>query len=305
MTTISLYRIFKTSLISLWRNRWLSLAATLVMFLTLFSISFFASLLIVTNKTTDTLKSKVDMSVYFNDSASKDQIYALQNILLSRSDIKSADYISKEKALAVWQERYADNEKLRDAVSETDNPLPRSLGIKTNQPEDLEAINTFLNSSDYKPLIREVSYKNSKDLIDKMMKLTTMTRNIGWFISALFILISILIIYNTIRLTIYTRSEEIEIMKLVGASDLYIQGPFIADGAGYGLIGAIVTSIIFFTFSQLAQPSIFNYLELSNYSDYLGRYGFNNFGLIFLFQLIVGVTLGVTCSLLAIKKHLK
>jgi len=305
MTTISFYRILKTSLISLWRNRWLSLAATLVMFLTLFSISFFTSLLIVTNKTTETLKTKVDMSVYFNDSASKDQIYALQNILLSRSDIKSADYLSKEKALAIWRDRYQDNEKLRNAVSETDNPLPRSLGIKTNKPEDLETINSFLASSDYKPLIREVSYKNSKDLIEKMVKLTTLTRNIGWFISALFILISILIIYNTIRLTIYTRAEEIEIMKLVGASDLYIQGPFIADGAGYGLIGAIITSVIFYSFSQITQPSIYNYLELSNYSDYLGQYGFNNFALIFLFQLAVGVTLGVTCSLLAVKKHLK
>ena len=292
-------------MISLWRNRWLSLAATLVMFLTLFTISFFTSSMIVTNKTTDTLKGKVDISVYFNDSTSKDQIFALQNILLSRGDIKSVDYTSKEQALADWRERNKENEKLRDAISESDNPLPRSLEIKTNQPEDLDQINSFLSSPDYKNLIRDISYKKSKDIIDKMVKMTNVVKNIGWVVSVLFIIISILTIYNTIRLTIYIREEEIAIMKLVGASDLYIQGPFVIEGATYGVIGAVITSIIFFIFSRLSEPAIYNYLEIKNYNDYLGQYGMNNFVVILLFQLLVGLVLGITCSILAIKKHLK
>jgi len=275
------------------------------MVLTLFTISFFLTLLIVSDKTTESLKSKVDISVYFNDSTSKDQIYALQNLLLSRSDIKSVEYISKEDALSLWRERNRDNEKLRNAISESDNPLPRSLEIKADKPENLEAVNTFLNSSDYKPLIREISYKKSKDIIDKMVRLTSLTKKVGWGVSALFILISVLIIYNTIRLTIYIRGEEIAIMKLVGASDFYIQGPFLFDGASYGIIGAVLTSVIFFIFNRISQPAVFNYLEIGNYSNYLSQYGFNNFGIILLFQIIVGLILGITCSVFAIKKHLK
>ncbi len=305
MTLISIFRILKTSVISLWRNRWLSLAATLIMVLTLFTISFFVSLLIVTNKTTETLKSKVDISVYFNDSTSKDQIYALENLLLSRSDIKNVNYISKEDALSLWRDRNKDNEKLRNAISESDNPLPRSLEIRTNQPEDLESVNTFLSSSDYKPLIREISYKKSKDIIGRMVKVTNLTKQVGYVVSALFILISILIIYNTIRLTIFVRSEEISIMKLVGASDFYIQGPFFMDGISYGLIGAIIGSIIFFTFISIAAPSVYNYLDVKDYSNYMRQYGLNNFGIIFLFQFLVGLLLGIFCSFFAIKKHLK
>ena len=305
MTITSIYRILKTSIISLWRNRWLSLAATLIMVLTLFSISFFVSLLIITNKTTESLKNRVDISVYFNDSASNDQVFALQNILLSRSDIKSVEYVSKEQALTLWRDLNKDNESLRNAVSETNNPLPRSLEIKTDQPEDLEVINNFLNSPDYKPLIRDISYKKSKDIIDKMIRVTSLTKKIGWIVSALFILISILIIYNTIRLTIFVHSEEISIMKLVGASDLYIQGPFFVDGISYGLLGALISSIIFYVFMRISAPGVFNYLQIGDYSKYLSEYGLNNFGIIFLFQFLVGAVLGTSCSVMAIKKHLK
>jgi cell division transport system permease protein len=289
------------SLVSFWRNRWLSLAATLIMILTLITISFFVSLLLITNKTTQSLRDKVDMAVYFDDSTSKDQITAIQNILLSRGDIKSVDYISKEKALEVWRDRNADS-NIKDLISETDNPLPRSLEIKTVNPEDLEKINSFLSTKDYQPLIKEISYKKNKQLVDRLVKITNFIKIGGWGMSMLFVLIAILVIYNTIRLTIFARSDEIDIMKLVGASDLYVRGPFVLEGMGYGLIGALVSSIIFaFTF-RLTVPVAENYLGLSNLnSNYLGI----NLLLIILLQFVVGLMLGVFCSILAIKKHLK
>lgn len=301
MRLISFYRIGKTSLLSLWRNRWLSLAATLIMILTLITISFFVSLMFVTNRTTETLRGKVDMSVYFNDSTSKDQIFALQNLLLSRSDIKTVDYISKEKALERWRIMHADDDKVRDVVSETDNFLPRSLEIKTENPEDLEKINDLLNSPDYKPLIKDISYKKNKDIISRLVKMTSFLKLSGWSLSGLFVLISILIIYNTIRLTIFARSQEVEIMKLVGASDWYVRGPFVIEGMSYGLLGSIVSSIAFLTIFKWAVPHIEVYLELSNLSSrYLGL----NIFVIVLMQVLVGLGLGMVCSVLAIRKHL-
>jgi cell division transport system permease protein len=289
------------ALISFWRNRWLSLAATLIMALTLITISFFISLLFITNRTTQTLQSKVDMSVYFEDTASKDQIFAIQNLLLSRSDIKNVDYVSKEQALEIWKKRNQDNAKIRDIISETDNPLPRSLEIKTENPEDLAKIDTMLSSADYKPLIKEISYKKNKDMIDRLVRITSFIKLLGWSLSLVFVTISILIIYNTIRLTIFARQEEIEIMKLVGASDWYVRGPFILEGMAYGVLAAIVSSVIYYFALRWSIPSTEKYLNLSDLSS--SYIGVNTMFIVFM-QILIGVFLGVLCSIFAIRKHL-
>ncbi len=300
LTTIR--RITKTALISLWRNRWLSLAATLVMVLTLFTVSFFVCLLIMVNSTTSVLRSKVDISVYFNESVSNDQIFSIENTLLARSDVKSVDYISKEKALEVWRSQNTDNTQLRDIINDSYNPLPRSLEIKTEQPEDLDAVNTFLSSADYKPLIKEISYRKNKDLVDRLIKITTFIKYLGWILSALFIVISVLIIYNTIRLTIYARSEEIDIMKLVGASDWYVQGPFILEGVVYGILAAVMSSFVLYLAARLFLPAAGNYLGVANVSTLISGISFT---VIILIQILAGVVLGTLCSVFAVKKHLR
>lgn len=297
----TIYRILKTSMISLWRNRWLSLAATLIMVLTLFTISFFVSLLVISERTSTSLKDKVDISVYFNETTSKDQIFTIQNALLSRADIKSVDYISKEMALEKWRQISQGDDKIKDAISDSFNPLPRSLEIKTERPEDLENVNQFLSSTNYKPLIRDISYRKNKDLVDRLVKITQFIKYVGWILSSIFVLISILIIYNTIRLTIYARSDEIDIMKLVGASDWYVQGPFIVEGISYGILGSIIASLILFTVSRLLLPVTEQYLGTSVGSVYAGL----NFGLVIAVQLSVGLFLGIACSLVAVRKHLK
>lgn len=300
MTTLT--RITKTALISLWRNRWLSLAATLIMVLTLFTVSFFACLLLMVNSTTALLRSKVDISVYFNDAVSNDQVFAIENTLLARSDVKSVDYVSKEKALEIWRSQNTDNIQLRDIINDQYNPLPRSLEIKTDQPEDLEGVNSFLSSTDYKSLIKEISYRKNKDLVDRLIRITTFIKYVGWTLSGLFVIISILIIYNTIRLTIYARSEEIEIMKLVGASDWYVQGPFILEGVVYGILAAVISSLILYLSARLFLPAAGNYLGVANVSTLISGISFYA---IILIQLLVGVFLGTICSVFAVKKHLK
>lgn len=272
-----------------------------MMVFTLFTISFFISLLLMTGSATELLKSKVDITAYFNETASKDQIFAVENALLSRSDVKTVDYISKEEALKRWQERNNDNENLKNIVSETYNPLPRSLEIKTENPEDLEAIDTFLSASDYQPLIKEISYRKNKDLVDRLVRITSFIKYIGWILSGVFVVVSILIIYNTIRLTIYARKDEIDIMNLVGASDWYIQGPFVLEGISYGILGAIVSSAILLAVSGLLVPIASNYLGI-------GTVSFNsagNLAMIVSVELLTGIFLGVICSAFAVRKHLK
>jgi len=279
----------------------LSVAATLIMILTLITISFFISLLVITNRTTESLKDKADLIVYFNDEATKDQIFALQNILVSRSDVESVDYISKEKALEKWRSRKG-NEGIKDYITDEENPLPRSLEVKSPNPEDLEKINAYLKGDDYKPIVKQISYEKNKQLIDKLVSVTKFIKKVGYSLSTIFVLIAILIIYNTVKLTIFARSEEIEIMKLVGGSDWYVRGPFVVEGISYGILGAAVSSVIFYFFFRLSIPTAESYLGLSNLnSSYLGL----NIPLIIIIQLLTGIVLGGFCSVIAVKKHLK
>lgn len=297
----TLFRITRTSILSFWRNRWLSLAATLIMVLTLFIISIFLSLVLITNKTTESLREKVDLIVYFNDSTTNDQIMSIQNVLRNRSGVKMVQYISKTEALDRWKDRNKDNEKIRDVINETDNPLPRSIEVKTQNPEDLEEIYTYLSSNEYKPLVSKISYQQNRTLIDRLIKMTKFVKISGWSLSVLFVLISILIIYNTIRLTIFARSEEISIMKLVGGSDWYVRGPFIIEGIGYGFVGAFISSIIFFFTYNITVPKAESYLGLTNInSNYLGM----NLVILISIQFLIGILLGTFCSVLAIRKHL-
>ena len=298
----SIYRILMTAVTSLWRNRWLSLAAVLIMVMTLFSISFFVSLLIISNKTTSLLEGKVDISVYFNDDASKDQIFSIQNTLLARDDIKSVDYISKEDALTRWQDLNKNNDNLKNIITTDYNPLPRSLEIKADKPQDLEQIYDFVNSTQFQPLIKEISYQQNKVLIDRLIRATTFINYIGWAESIVFILISVLIIYNTIRLTIYARSDEIEIMKLVGASDWYVQGPFFVEGIAYGLIAAFISTAILYLIYHFSLPSVESYLGVTLASSI---YSGVKIGVIFIFQILIGLVLGTACSIYAVKRYLK
>ena len=295
-------RIIKTAGISLWRNRWLSLASILIMVITLIIISVFISLTVVANKITQELEDKIDMAAYIEDSVSEDQIFELQKLFTRREDVISVYYVSKEEALERWKDRNQDDENLRDIISKDDNPLPRSLEIKTEEPEDLEKIADLLEDQAYSPLIKELSYRKNKDVVERLSKIAGFINIFGWSLSIIFILISILVIYNTVRLTIFARSEEIEIMRLVGASRGYVRGPFLLEGVAYGVVGTIISSIIIYFAFQIIMPWARSYLGGFDIgSGYLGV----SFWTVIFMQLCVGVLLGVFCSMFAIKKHLK
>lgn len=298
----SFVRIIKTALTSLWRNRWLSAVAALIMVITLFIISVFASLNIITSKVTSDLRDKIDMEAFMEESATDDQVFALRKLLLTRVDVEKVDYVSKEDALKEWQDRNKDNEQIRDVIDAENNPLPRSLEIKTVEPESLEDIAKLLETQEYSPLIKDLSYRKNRNMIERLVKIANFIKIAGWSMSVVFIIISILVIYNTIRLTIFARSEEIEIMKLVGASDWFVRGPFIVEGIVYGIVAAIVASLILFVSFQLIMPATQNYLGGFDLGEgYLGV----SFLFVIILELGVSVLLGMGCSLLAIKRYLK
>ena len=296
-------RVTKLGVVNFWRNRWLSLAATLVMTLTLLIISIFTIMTLVIGKTTDSIRSKMDISVYFNDATTVDQIVEFQHKIAARSDVKEVRYVSKEEALTIFKSQQA-GKNVAELIDPNENPLPRSLEVKTIEAESLDQVATFLGQTEFAPMIHSISYKENKVVIDRLIGMTTFLKKIGWLFSAVFVLISILVILNTIRLTILARKDEVEIMRLVGANSIFIKVPFIIEGLLYGFIATIVATILIKIGMQIITPMINQYLGTS-VSLQMNSFFSGNFLAIIGLELLVGIVIGVGCSLISIRKYLK
>ncbi|MFA6492682.1 MAG: permease-like cell division protein FtsX [Patescibacteria group bacterium] len=304
MNWIPIKRITKLGLTNFWRNRWLSLASTLVMTLTLLIISTFVVMTLVINKTTDRIKSKMDITVYFKDTATTEEIANLQQQLASRADVSEVKYISKEEALGIWQEQQK-NQRIKELVSSTENPLPRSLAIKSTNPSELNNINDYLSTDDFSLIIHKISYEENKAIIDKLLAITSFVKKIGWLFSSLFIIVSVLVILNTIRLAIFTRKDEIEIMRLVGASDKFIKVPFVVEGSLYGVIASVLALVLMVIgIYVVIAPLVTQYLG-AGVTENLKSFFTSHIFYIILIQFLVGIVIGIGCSMFSIRKYLK
>lgn len=295
--------MIKSGFSSFIRNGWLSVASITVMVLTLLTLSIFFILNIVLNTGIKTIQDKIDISVYLNDTAKQSQVIDMQNDLAGMSEIKSIKYISKDDALAKFKEQNKDNQKLLDSIAGIDNSLPASLEIKVYDPNKLDQITAIVDSTQYKAVVMKISYKENKQIIDKLFRATDMTKQIGIIITAAFTLVSLIIIFNTVRIAIFSRMEEIEIMKLVGATPGFIKGPFIIEGTLYGVIATIISMLVLSSVLYFAAPAIANYI--GGVGDNISNFLRDNIVQVLLIQLGVGVSIGIFSSWLAIRKHLK
>lgn len=296
-------RIIKLGVTNFWRNRWLSFAATLIMTLTLLIISTFVILSLVIGKTTDIIRNRMDISVYFQDSATNEQIVDLQRQTVARSDVKEVQYVSKDEALQNCKEN-PQCQKVSGFINPEENPLPRSLEIKANTAEDLKNIADFLGQAQFKPIIHDISYQDKQQTIERLIAITSFTKEIGWLMSGVFVLISILVIMNTIRLTIFTRKDEIEIMRLVGANENFIRVPFLVEGLLYGVFATFIAVILLWAGVFIISPRIAHYIDAATAQSMVHFFS-SNFWLIFFLELIVGVLIGIICSLISIRKNIK
>jgi len=299
---ISFKRVLKMAIVSFKRNGWLSVAATLIMGLTIFIISIFFILFYIFNSSIQIINEKMDISIYLKDKIEMSEVELLKTRLSGDSNVKEVKYISKEEALKIYREKNKDREKLLEAFSEKENPLPASLEIKVYNPSKIDSLISILEEDTYKPIISKVSYHENKEIIKKLTSITSYVLKIGITLMVVFILIAILIVFNTIRMAIYARRDEIQIMQLVGATAWFIRGPFIIEAMFYGLIATVINFFIFYPILYFISQSL---------TRYLGEYGANPFVfynqhlfLIIPLQLLVGFLLGAVSSFFALKRYL-
>jgi cell division transport system permease protein len=304
---ITLGRIIKTGCINFVRNASLSIAAMAVMLITLTIILFSVIANATFSHTVQQITDKIDISVYLKDSVTQDQRDKLIGQVEGLQNVKSVTYVSKDQALETYKKQNANNIDLLVAISQTDNPLPASLNIKPRDPNKINDIKQFLDKSEIKDLQSDpTSYSGDrKEAIDKITHATSFFRKAGIAGVLVFALISMLIIFNTIRMAIFNRRDEIQIMRLLGASTNYIRGPFVVETILYGIFSATVSIILLnglFTISSSTfEASSLGLLDI----DYSNQYFANHFWLFLTAQLGVGIFIGAASSLIATRRYLK
>lgn len=307
MIGISFARVLRNALRNFRRNVWLSIATTVIMTLTLLTISFLYVVNVLGVQVLSTIEQKVDIAVIFKDSTSEDQISTIKKDIELRSDVDSTRLITADQAREDFRRRHADDPYIEEALRELEvNPLPSSMFIVAKDPRFYETINSALQSDKYAPFIEKVNFQNSKAIIEKMIRIMDTVKNAGIIITATFSLLVILIMFNTIRLAIYSFREEIDIMRLVGASRWYIQGPFLIESVLVAIISVVISTAVlylslnattiqinqFFFAGQDAQFDIYQYF-VSHWVQAVG------------IQIVAAVGLAVVSSYIAVRRYLR
>lgn len=289
------------------RNAWLSAAAMAVMIITLTIVLFSVIANATFSYTVQQIRDKIDISVYLKDNVSPAQRDNTINDLKKINNVKAVSFISKEQALKNYLEINKDNLDLQLAISETDNPLPASLNVKVYDADKINEIKDYLE----KPTVKELqsdqtSYSGDrKEAIDKIAKATSFMRKAGIAGVIIFALISVLIIFNTIQMAIFNRRDELNIMRLLGASKWYIRGPFLVESLLIGVSSAIISIVlcnaVFRVASSTLNASSFGLLDINYASAYFANYFWRIVGL----QLLLGILIAVCSSYVATQRYLK
>lgn len=302
MILLTISRTFKAGLQNFYRNGSLSIAAVSILTLALLIISIVIVISISANLGMKYIQDKIDIRVYFKSGTEESAIMNFRSEVTKYKEVKSADYISKNKALDNFKAANAGKPDILKAVDAVDeNPLLASINIRAVNPEQYDIIANSIENSAYKDDIASINYQQYKLVIDRFNTTIKTIRRAGAFLFILFSLIAILITFNVIRMTIFNHGTEIEIMRLVGASNNFIRLPFVFEGIIYGCFAAVIAILLLFPIVKVVTP----YVVGSAYVNVIQADFLKYFFFIFIIQLLVGTMLGVVSSLLAIRRYLK
>jgi cell division transport system permease protein len=231
----TLLRILKYGFQSFWRNGWLSTATVLIMVLALITFQGLLLFDVVTTAAITSIRDKIDIAVYFQRTAAEDDILKMKKDVEQLPTIKSVDYISSADALAAFKEKHKNNPTISQALAELPvNPISASINVQAKDSKDYPAIAEYLENQSFSSIVEKVTYSQNKGAIDGLNKFIDTINRMGLAFTIFIAFAASLVAFNTIRLAIYSNREEIGIMRLVGASNTFIKGPYIVNGILYG-----------------------------------------------------------------------
>jgi len=286
------------------RNKGISIAAIFVLAITILLLSGLYFFHGAVNYFVLHLQNSIDITAYFKaDVSEQDILSAKEQLLKTSSYIKSIEYVSKEQALTNFNQLHQDNDLLTKALVEVgDNPFLPALNITTNgDPNIYASIANMLQTSDLSSIISKVDFSQKKDTIQKVYSFNKNINIFGIILEAILLLVAILVVHNTIKLAIENSKEEIETMKVVGASDKFVQGPFVIQGIIYGIISFLICFIIVGLFAYFTSDKMG--MVLPGFSTF--RFFLTNWWIFVILQLGFGVAVGALSATVVVKKYLK
>lgn len=299
-------RIIRSGWYSFIRSGFTSIASILIMTITLFVITSLIFVQASLNASLTDIKEKVDVTIYFVPGAEETSIKKVQESLVKLPEIKSVTYTSDEEALSNFKDKHSNDYLTLQALDElSENPLGASLNVKANDPSQYESIAKYFEndsalSKGALTIIDKIDYHQNKMVIDRLTSIIKGARSLGFAVSFVLIIISIIITFNTIRLIIYMSREEISVMKLVGAGHKYVQGPFIVSGVLVGVCASFLAILIFIPISIWLGNHMTDFIGINLYQYYK-----SNFVQLFIIMLGSGVLLGSISSFFAISRYLR
>ena len=298
----SLKRVFKKGKSIFKRNGWLTIATVITMFL---SILVFTGVLIMnytSNKFVTSLKDKIDISIYFKSAIEESEILVVQEQLGKVEGVVKTEYISIDKALEFFKEKYGHNEVLLKALEEIgENPLSASLNIKIKDSNDYEKILAYIETAVFKDKLVNINFTENRDLLNKTTSLINSLRIGSMVITVVLTAVAVIVAFNTIRIAIYSMREEINIMKLVGATNWFVRGPFVLAGCFYGIIAALLSAICYIPLILTIGRKFDAFLGNISITGYF----FSNIFILILAQIGFGMVIGIIASVFAVSKYLE
>lgn len=298
---LSLYRIIKFSFQDIARNIWLTIVTITILLLALFSINTLITVRLISDNAVSAIKEKIDISLYIKAETPEADIMALKNKITTSSKVKNVVYVSKQLALDNFREKYKNNQAVLLALKELGrNPLSPSLTIIPANFEESASLINELRVLD-NPIIESRDFSDNTAILGKINSITKRVNEIGLFIIGLFVATSLLVVYNAIRVAIYTHRQEIEIMRLVGASNFFIYMPYMVSALVYAIFSILIVISVFYPFLTILQP----YLEVffMGYNVNILTYFVDNFWFIFGSQFLVILVINIIASLFAVRKY--
>ncbi len=310
--TRSNIRIMKYGAVGFARNIWLSIASTLVMTITILIIltTFIASAIL--SSTAETLREKIDVTIFLKPGTSAATMKEMTGILMDDKNVRQVAASTSEDVFEKFVEENKDDEVLMKTLTDEEmkklmiSAMQATLRIKVYDLDNTESLEKIVEENkiftdnidpEYPP-----TYDTNRKEIDTINTWAEIANRTGWILSIIFIVISMLVIFNTIRMAIFSRREEIYMMRLVGADKSFIRGPFIVESQISGIIaGLIATTAAYFGYTAIA-PSLKEYgVDVSKISDIVES---QKLVLVFLGACLVGMFIGALSAQLAIKKYL-
>lgn len=300
----TLYRLLKFTFQNFFRNFWLSFVTVTIFVLTLIIVNAMIFMNYVADRALESIEERVEVAVYFTSDATEELVKSAQGYLLGFAQVRDVRFVSADEALETFVERHTGDDLILSSLEEVgDNPFGHSLVISAESPENFPFLLEAVETPEYAPFIEEKDFTNYEQVIENIKTLNDRVRIGGYILAGFFTLVAILIIFNTIRVAIYVHRDEIGIMKLVGANDWFVRGPFLLEAVLYSLLAlAIVIGLLALAFNVL-DPWMARYFAGIdvNAGDYFVKNALPIFGT----QLVLASILSLLTTAVAMRRYLR